>query len=117
MTPGRIMTPRGYWREVPAWERRRMTVCIAAVADDTTATPRLVLCSDWKVSGPLGSLEWKYKQEKLGTSWRCMVAGKESEVSAALLKLKPSFDSAVAIDETNLTKTVRDALNARKKAK
>jgi hypothetical protein len=46
-----------------------------------------------------------------------MVAGKESEVSAALLKLKPSFDSAVAIDETNLTKTVRDALNARKKAK
>ena len=37
MAPPAILCPiRGYRREIPAWERQDMTVCIAAVCKNTT---------------------------------------------------------------------------------
>jgi len=53
MTPAKVITPRGYWRDVPDWERRNMTVCIAAVGREKDYTPAIVFCSDTRMSGPL----------------------------------------------------------------
>jgi hypothetical protein len=67
---GWVITPRGYRREVSPWERRDVTVCIAAACldkdqDKNEGTYRIVLCTDWRVSGVLGSADTKLKIRSL----------------------------------------------------
>jgi 20S proteasome alpha/beta subunit len=93
-----------------------MTVCIAAGASHEK-DKALVLCTDWRVSSPLGSAETKLKQILLRDSWWCLTSGKESDIAAVVKLLTRKMDSTQTIDETNIVGIVRDALNARKKEK
>ena len=48
MAPATILCPiRGYRRQIPAWENRDMTVCIAAICEEDTE-PKVILCTDTK---------------------------------------------------------------------
>jgi hypothetical protein len=57
---------RGFQREGPPWERREMTVCIAAICEENTADPKIVLCTDRKISSALGSSEQTLKIRVVG---------------------------------------------------
>lgn len=47
-----------------------MTVCIAAACRDLADNEyRVVMCTDWRVSGALGSAEIKLRQRRLGKNW------------------------------------------------
>jgi 20S proteasome alpha/beta subunit len=119
MTPARIMTPRGYWRDVPAWERRDMTICIAAgcVSEVGSREYQIVLCSDWQLSSVLGSSETGLKMRRLGKGWWCLTAGTESEINAIIPTLRSVVTNTEQIDETNIPGLIRGVLNGRKKQK
>jgi hypothetical protein len=118
MTPLTIPCPiRGYRREVPNWERRDMTVCIAAVCEENLDDPKIIVCTDRKVSGELGSAEIVLKQRTVTHRWSCLTAGIDSEILCALQLLKKHFDGAKEIDETNVLAITRAALNQRKRDK
>jgi hypothetical protein len=108
------MTPRGYWRDVAVPERRDMTVCIAAACDEDESNC-IVLCSDWRVSGALGSAETMLKQKWLPKNWWLLVSGIESDINALTLALRAAFEDADTVDDRNAPSIVRDTLNARKK--
>lgn len=114
------MAPRGYWREAPTRERRDVTVCIAAVCE-MDKQPKLILCTDYLVSGPLGRAEIKLKQRTLGSSWYCLTAGVDADIHAFYRALRSKFTELgshqTALDETNVGGLVRDALAAHKKQK
>ena len=65
----RVEATWGYWRELPDWERRTMTVCIAAICN--SPADKIVACTDWLVSEPLGSAETMLKQRQLIPGWTC----------------------------------------------
>ena len=82
MTPATVYDPiSGYWREVPNWEYRDMTVCIAAICDENTDDKKIVVCTDRKISSALGSSETILKSRALGfEDWRCLTAGSEPDI-------------------------------------
>lgn len=93
-----------------------MTVCIAAVCDRYRDDRKIILCTDWQVSTPLGRADTKLKQRSLSTKWICLTAGIESEILSLLKLLKTRFISC-SVDETTATTLVGDALLERKKEK
>src|SRR5438552_3725069 len=94
-----------------------MTVCIAAVCEENSDDPKIILCTDRKVSSALGSAETMLKSRIIGTRWRCLTAGKDTDILSLLRLLKNHFMSPSNIDETNVLSLVRNALNERKKEK
>lgn len=117
MIPVRIKTPRGYWRDVPAWERRDVTVCIAAVCEENTDDPKLIACADSKISTALGSSNTALKIRAMigngGVQWRCLTSGGDEDILAVLRLLKIGFRAA-PVDETNIVHVTRTALHTRK---
>jgi len=104
--------------EVPSWELRDMTVCIAAVCEENTDDRKIVLCTDRKISSALGSAETTLKSRSLGVeSWRVLTSGADRDIQSTLRLLKQRFSESESIDETNVLSIVRAALNQRKKDK
>jgi hypothetical protein len=95
-----------------------MTICIAAICDENTDDRKIILCTDRKVGGALGTAETMLKSRTLGVAeWRCLTSGTDTEILCALRLLKNHFGRASYIDERNVLKLARDALNERKKDK
>jgi hypothetical protein len=112
------MTPRGYWRAAPTWERRDVTVCIAAACDMAPDRERkIVLCFDWKVSTAIGSSETKYKMKHLGKDWVALWSGNESDIMLLGNLFEKEFRGATDIDETNAVQLVRNGISLRKREK
>jgi 20S proteasome alpha/beta subunit len=84
---------------------------------ETKGNYRIVLCTDWRVSGPLGSAETKLKLRALPRGWYCLTAGTESEINCIVPKLREELSTASEVNETNITSLVRNVLNNRKKEK
>jgi len=117
MTALRIITPRGYWRGVPEQpERREMTVCIAAACGDEGGQA-IVLCTDWRISGALGSADTMLKIRQIGQNWHLLTSGSESDINAIVLAFRRAFPAGSTIDETNVPTIVRNVLNERKREK
>lgn len=91
-----------------------MTVCIAAACTEKPGNMAIILCTDWRVGGSIGSAETRHKQLHLSKGWFCLTAGNATEINAVVRILRIHFDNENAIDETNIVKTVRAALNERK---
>src|ERR1043166_1543481 len=109
---------RGYWREVSIPERRDMTVCIAAVCDDNTTAnaAKIIMATDSKISGALGSAETMLKNRFLTAApdgWRCLTSGSDTDILATMQIFKNRFRNT-KVDETNVVHIVRSALNERK---
>jgi hypothetical protein len=116
------VTPRRYWRDAPKWERKEMTVCIAAACmekdKDGTQRFRIVMCADWRVSSALGTSDTKLKLRTLAKGFSCLTAGIESEINSIVPKLQSAFKKFTnEIDETNIQNLIRGTLNDRKKEK
>jgi hypothetical protein len=96
-----------------------MTVCIAAVCEQDRDDPKIIICTDRKVSSALGSADTMLKSRtiKLGVggepSWLCLTSGTDTAILAIMRSLKEKFRSQV-IDDTNAVRLVREALNERK---
>ena len=107
----------------PQMERRSVTVCIAATCQDTeTKDYKVIMCTDWRISGALGSAEIKLKQRVLGRGgWYLLTAGEDGEINAFEKILNAKFNGAIKvgaeIDDTNVPKFVREALSERKRQK
>jgi hypothetical protein len=112
-----VPTVRGYWREIPAWERRDMTVCIAAICGGSTQSTHLVLCADWRISSSLGSSDSRLKVRYVSGNWSVLAAGVDTEIKAIDRLAFTNFLKHDSIDETNITTIVRDIINSRKKTK
>lgn len=118
MTSAQVLTPRGYWRAVPNWERRDMTVCIAAACEGKDqGTKAIVLCSDWRISSALGSAETMLKIRGLAHNWWLMISGIESDANTISLSFRRGFAGEAKIDDINAPTIVRKILNARKREK
>ena len=68
------------WRGLPIkrpypWERE-MTVCIAAICTDE-GEHKVVLCTDTRIGGDLGSSEAFLKEIGIGNGWYCLISGDE----------------------------------------
>ena len=73
------------WRGLPVrrpfpWERD-MTVCIAAICTDS-GEHKIVLCTDTRIGGDLGSSEGFLKEIAIGGGWYCLIAGDEGDILA-----------------------------------
>jgi 20S proteasome alpha/beta subunit len=101
----------------PVWERSKMTVCIAAscVFEHGTDRAAIILCTDRKTSGPLGSAETALKQRALAKNWYALTSGAEADIMALDALLKANFKGSDEIDETNVAVKITDALLKRKK--
>jgi hypothetical protein len=97
-------------REVPKWERRDVTVCIAAVTAELDR--KIILCTDEKASSALGSSE-TLKIRPAG-NFQCLVSGTDTDIVAVMRLLRRSL-AAPEIDETNLLPAVRSALFQKKR--
>ncbi len=92
-----------------------MTVCIAAVCDLVAdKEPKIVLCTDGKGSGPLGSKEYVLKDRWLSTRWRCLTAGGDHDLNALISLLRHRLLEMSVVDETNIQGALRKALTDRK---
>jgi 20S proteasome alpha/beta subunit len=92
-----------------------MTVCIAAVCDWWRGS-KIILCSDWKGSGILGSSEGHMKIRPLGIEWYCLFSGPEPEALGLYSILKKNFKDT-KIDETNIMSTLQSSVEERKNQK
>lgn len=90
-----------------------MTVCIAAVCEENIA-PKIVICTDRKVGGALGSAETMLKTRWIGNGWKCLTSGTDNDILATLRLFKNHVNKEQIIDETNVLRIVRAALNERK---
>jgi hypothetical protein len=119
VTPGYYIGQRGYLREIPQWERKHVTICIAAAC--THQNPKrpthIVTCTDWRVTNSLGTADTKVKQHYLREEWRCLAAGVEADILRLVILLREHMSKAETIDDTNVLSVVRAALNERKKEK
>jgi hypothetical protein len=98
----------------PFWERAPVTICIAAICNTFKNEPRIVLCHDWQTSSQEG-IGSKNKERSLGKGGYCLTSGFDGQITAAYQHLKQAFaEWKEDIDETNLTKIVRNGLQARK---
>ena len=93
-----------------------MTICIAATCNLFDEL-KIVLCSDWQTSSPLGSADTVLKQHGLGNGWYCLTSGYSSEIDALRILFKNAFITARNIDETNIAALARTPLQIRKKEK
>jgi 20S proteasome alpha/beta subunit len=91
-----------------------MTVCIAAICEENTADPKIVLCTDRKISSALGSSEQTLKIRVVGQEWRCLFAGDEPDFLGCIPYFRRQFRSVKDIDETNACDLVRKALQGRR---
>jgi len=98
------------------WERSKMTVCIAADCRDGE-DHAVVLCTDWKVSGVLGSAETALKERSLGRGWICLTSGYESDINCLVQLISQQIQSTSEIHETNILNLIRKAIHVRKKDK
>jgi hypothetical protein len=108
--PGPRLSARG----VPNWERRDVTVGIAAVCDQGTADPKIVLCTDTKVGDHLGSIDMLKTRPLNPANWVCLTSGIDTDILPTWTLLKAFFTGAQTIDETNVLSLIRNALNRRK---
>jgi 20S proteasome alpha/beta subunit len=107
---------RGFWRDVPNWERGDVTVCIAAACAENTNDPRVIAVTDKRVSSPLGSADTGLKMRIIARNWHCLTSGTESDILGTLKLLEDNF-IAETVDETNVLHLVRKSLNERKRDK
>jgi hypothetical protein len=114
MTPDRIMTPRGYWRDVPEWERRDVTVCIAATCQDKEKN-KIVLCTDTKLSSALGSAETGTKDLHIAHRWRLLTSGDERDIIALHRLYKLQFNDIKNLTPDKLDESMKSPLRQRKK--
>lgn len=117
-----IVLGEGRYLRVPKMERRKMTVCIAAVCDNGSDDPKIILCTDNLVSSALGSAETMLKTRMLGKNWNCLTAGDESDLLGFSASLAKKFRHVTirekkTIDETNAGELVRQVLMEMKKQK
>jgi hypothetical protein len=98
-----------------------MTVCIAAECEVNTDDPKIIMCTDTKLSGSLGSSETMLKTRALAPLWRCLTAGADADLLGLLRLLKNEFSAATGgerkIDETNALQMVRTSLLMRERPK
>jgi hypothetical protein len=96
------------------WERK-MTICIAAVADEAGDKPFIIFCTDWLISGALGQAETVLKSRILHGTWSCLTAANNhSDALAAVALLRKKFRENPKVDETNVTTLIREAMSQRK---
>jgi hypothetical protein len=93
-----------------------MTVCIAATCE-MGVHGKIVLCTDWKLSEPLGSAEIKFKQRNLAPSWILLTAGDEPDINVMYRALRTRFCAQDTIDETNAVELVRNVIAEQKRIK
>lgn len=101
------------------WERSKMTICIAAACMTPDGEdPRLVMCTDWRRSGFLGSADTAFKMRRLPRhDWYGLTSGNEPDIAGLWIHLRQRFRSAETLDETNVGNLLSEALLARKKEK
>ena len=114
MTSSRIMTPRGYWRDVPAWERGDVTVCIAAICQDREKD-KIVLCTDTKLSSALGSAETGSKDLPIAHRWRLLTSGNEADIIALHRLYRRQFEDVNNLTPEKLDESMKFPLRQRKK--
>jgi hypothetical protein len=104
------------WKGSSDWERRDMTVCIAATADYSDQ-PKLIVCVDSLISSSLGAAQTGHKVTLLPRGWVMMYAGAPDAQKDLHLRLRDALISHgdQPFDETNILAIVRGALNGRKK--
>ena len=92
------------WERICSLWEREMTVSIAAACHrgERDGGPKIILCTDWRESGLLGSSETAHKQPWLPANWRCLTAGETSEINVIVPMLRKAFHDAGTIDETNV---------------
>jgi hypothetical protein len=107
------MTPIGQLERLRRFAN--VTICIAAACHHSReGGPKIILCSDWRISGPLGSSDTKHKQDWLPGGHRCLIAGDPREATAIVHMMRAKFLAAGKINETNIKKLVEDSLYERR---
>ena len=102
------------WRTILDRECRDVSICIAAICNHTgEGGKKIVLCTDWRVSGFLGGAEIRHKQNFIARGFHCLIAGDPREVDAVRLGMKAKFKAAKSINETNLRTLVQEAFYER----
>jgi 20S proteasome alpha/beta subunit len=109
-----IIVDRGHNFKAPKLERKRLTICIAAVCE-LYRNSMVVLCTDRKASSSLGSTETAYKDRPIGKNLVGLYAGDESGIIALHALLKKHMRPVADLDETNVKVQVAAALDARKR--
>lgn len=100
------------------WECSKMTICIAVVCNaGKEGGKKIILCTDWRQSSPIGMSDTIYKQPWLPKNWRCLTAGTTTEINALVPKLREKFKNENEITETNIVRVVQSALRERLKEK
>jgi hypothetical protein len=94
-----------------------VTICIAAPCQGDVDDHAIVACSDWLVSGQLGSAETMMKQKGLPHFFNCLTAGAHYDIVAVWDLLFHALFEQKNISEMNLERITRDVLAARKKVK
>jgi len=88
-----------------------MTVCIAAVCNNIAGGgAKIVLCTDGKASGPVGSKEYAQKSYLLTRRWHCLTSGGDNDLNALLPRLRARLRACSPIDETTIQTVLRLAL-------
>ena len=112
MTPTWAVPPRG-WREALELDRRKMTVCIAATCEVSTADPKIIMCTDWQIISHLGSAETAHKQTIIHPrGWFCLWSGFPYAARALIGKLRQNFSTLENFEvEATVKATVNKSLN------
>jgi 20S proteasome alpha/beta subunit len=92
-----------------------MTVCIAGICGLAEGRPSIVLCTDWLVSGDLGSSERMFKHRLVGKGIILLPAGEESEILAIIRHVRTEIRERKPAIEDDVLVAIRHALSARKK--
>lgn len=89
------------------FERKLMTVCIAALCSENDLYPCIVLCRDWRGEVPnVGISDEVYKLKRLSYRWVALIAGSTSRADELCLRLEYSFRS-IPFDEQNVANQIR----------
>ena len=92
-----------------------MTVCIAAAAETEEGQRALVLCTDRRVGGALGSAETGLKSRYITKGWRLLTSGDEHEIMALDKLYTQRFRQINATKPENLDESMRWPVNERKR--
>jgi hypothetical protein len=102
------------WERIRSYAEREMTICIAAGCNGSReGGTKIILCTDWRVSGPLGSAETAHKQPSLPKGWVCLTAGDPREINAIIPLFWNAFEQADVVDETNVGRLIEECLRTR----
>jgi hypothetical protein len=105
---------RAEWERIRSYAEREMTICIAAVCHASReGGTKILLCTDWRVSGLMGSAETAHKQPLLAEGWVCLTAGDPREINAIVPSIQKAFEGAGVVDETNVGRLVQECLRTR----